>query len=157
MSRMLYQFNEYGCGVFAVMNALRSVYSLYPPIYMYDQIEEELDTDKEYGTEEAPMIKMLRKDFIITVVRSFDKKRMDEWLGRSKHHQVIVLYPWAFVEDGPEELHYCNIIEKRTHTYVGANFYSSRIGFRHWAFDEWVKKWFDHPSTSVIYLRRREG
>ena len=156
MSRMLYQFNEYGCGVFAVMNALRSVYSLYPPIYMYDQIEEELDTDEEWGTEEWPMVKYLRKDFLITIVRNFDQERMDEWLGRSKHHQVIVLYPWKFTEDGIDNLHYCNITEKKTHTYIGANFCSTRFGLRHWVFTEWAKKWFDHSSTSVIYLRRRD-
>ena len=156
MSRPLTQFNEYGCGVFAVMNALRTIYSVYPPRYMYYQIEEELDTDEEYGTEEAPMIKKLRKDFFVTTVRSFDQERMDEWLDRGESYQVIVLYPWAFVEEGEsEELHYCNITEKRTHTYIGANFYSTRFGFRHWVFKDWAKRWFDHPSTVVIYLRRR--
>lgn len=153
MARMLYQFNEYGCGVFAVMNALRHQFELYPLRYMYSQIEEELDTDKEYGTQEGPMIKKLRKDFYVSIKRSFDKAKLDEWLRRGDEYQAIILYSWT---DDELELHYCNVTDKYDGLYYGANFYTGFLGFRHWVHESWVNKWFDTPHTSVIYLRKRD-
>lgn len=152
---MLTQFNDHGCGVFSVMNAMRYRFEIYPLRYQYKQIEEELDTDLEYGTEEWPMVQKLREDFYVSIVRSFDKKRMDKWLDKGDDYQVIVLYPWAFPEEGPKELHYCNVTDKYPSCYVGGNFYSSRMGFRHWVHKSFIDKWFDHEDTSVIYLRSR--
>lgn len=151
------QLNSYGCGVFAVMNAIN--YGIYsnncktPQLCQKDSsnLEKILNTDKEYGTEEKYIIDFLRTCFYVTVRRKFSKKKLDKWL--EKGNQAIILYPYA----GKYELHYSNILHKTNKIYYGANVWFKRS-------NKWVmlktipKELFKsmyHPDSLTIYLRWR--
>ncbi len=159
----LQQSNSYGCGVFAVMNALNHVNGLKKQLYFKDvrKYEKLLNCCTEYGTEEVPMMRELRKKFYVTYVKDFDKKRMDDWIMRG--HQIILLYCTSkenLVYDLGEQRHYTNIMRKKDKMYYGVNFYTS-FRFHHNANELFMKyfcgskrpKW---PSAHVMYLRERK-
>lgn len=165
--RYIHQTNTYGCGVFAVMNAInyglsRNGFGLDHQLG-YDDIEDLEDilgTDEDEGTDEGPMIDFLRNYFYVTVKRKFSKKYMDKWLARGSY--AIILYPYA----GKYELHYSNVFERKISKkgeeyYKGANVWFKKEDNSKWSvsrsFGKELIKQMYHEDSLVIYLRWREG
>ncbi|HLD91576.1 MAG TPA: hypothetical protein VI911_11315 [Patescibacteria group bacterium] len=151
-NKPLLQNNDYGCGVFAIMNAINKVSKRQLTLEDIPRWEKILKTDKEYGTLRTDlMLKCLRKHFYATMSKKFSKKKMDNWLDRG--NQAIILYPY----EGKYELHYSNIFYRFKDGYEGVNFW---IKNNKWArsskTNERCIKWFYQEGTEIFYLRERK-
>lgn len=161
------QTNDYGCGVFAVINAINYAYFSYKqclkqPYDLSDvlKLEKLFGTTEEMGTEEWPMIQYLRKYFYVTIRRRFSKKYLSDWLKRG--NQAIILYSY----NGPLELHYANIFEYHQRKngdryYFGANFWFKKFGNIRWSLSQRIQSRYINsmyqPESVVLYLRWREN
>jgi hypothetical protein len=117
--KYLKQDNDYGCGVFACINAFNNIKKKCLTYSHVSKMEKILKTCKDYGTHEKHMMKWLGGYFRVTSRKKFDKKFFNEWIAKDKQ-QAIVLYCY---NRSNYEFHWANVFGKSDDVYDGVNFY----------------------------------